>query len=537
MRGSGIDRLLWRDLRTAEQLHAVGIYAQPTDDAVHRGDPDVVVSQGNHFVSLKSNGQPDPAFELEVLHLPWRSWRQYERRVVNTGRSYEANPDLRPSKNHHGMADYRRHLAGRLPYAFLVRLPLERDLVGGAADGDFVRDTWLRDQLHGLLDRALLPDLLARCLDASRDEPIDPAEHERDADLGRLFIALERERDEARRLADRPPPQTAAVSERAGSASPGGRREPVRRRRSDDASRAESRIMDVRPVATVVDRDMREPASARSIHSARARSALTHRPPERHELREMLFGTRERFGYLRCLGCGTMRIATRPGRPGAATTRPTTTRRAAGEPAKPAPRRLGHPSPPIAGAIRDRAILLSRRRRTRALDAALGARPVAADVQRASGFTRRAGLHSFDDPILDVGCGRRATHLANLEEVGFRDSSASTRSWKATASSRASRSGGDRIEEQSGTFQAITFHHSFEHVPDPEATLIAASRRLRPGGVVLIRTPVMGTWFWESSGRPGGSSIRHGTCGSTPRPAWSSLPGERAWRSWTSSGI
>ncbi len=85
LRGSGIDRLLWRDVRTAEQLHAVGIYAQPTDDAVHRGDPDVTVSQGNHFVSLKSTGQPDPAFALEVLHLPWRSWSQYERRVVNTG--------------------------------------------------------------------------------------------------------------------------------------------------------------------------------------------------------------------------------------------------------------------------------------------------------------------------------------------------------------------------------------------------------------------------------------------------------------------
>jgi glycosyltransferase involved in cell wall biosynthesis len=202
LRGSGVDRLLWRDQRTPEQLHAIGIFAQPTADAVHRGDPDIVVSQGNHFVSLKSTGQPEPAFELEVLHLPWRSWSQYERRVVNTGLSYEANPTLRPSKNHHGMADYRRHLAGRLRYAFLVRLPLEKDLVGGDADGAFVYDAWLRDHLHALADRALLPDLLAACLDASHDGPIDPAEHERDATLGRLFIPLERERDEARKLAD-----------------------------------------------------------------------------------------------------------------------------------------------------------------------------------------------------------------------------------------------------------------------------------------------------------------------------------------------
>jgi glycosyltransferase involved in cell wall biosynthesis len=202
MRGSGVDRLLWRDMRTQEQLQAIGIFAQPTADAVHRGDPDIVVAQGNHFVSLKGTGQPDPAFELEVLHMPWRSWLQYERRVINTGRSYEANPTLRPSKNHHGMADYRRYLAGRLMYAFLVRQPSARELSSGRADGAFVYDTWLRDHLHALVDRALLPDLLARCLDASDDEPIDPGEHERGAIIGELFIALERERDEARKQAD-----------------------------------------------------------------------------------------------------------------------------------------------------------------------------------------------------------------------------------------------------------------------------------------------------------------------------------------------
>lgn len=209
MRGSGVDRLLWRDRRTTEQLQAVGIFAQPTDDAVHRGDPGIEVSQGNHFVSLRSTGQPDPALALEVLHLPWRSWLQFEQKVVNTGQSYEANPNLRPSKNHHGMADYRRHLAGRLTYAFAARQPSEKDLVGGERDGSFVYDTGLRDHLHELVDRALLPDLVERCLDASQDEPIDPGEHERDASLGRLFIALERERDEARKLADervaRPP--------------------------------------------------------------------------------------------------------------------------------------------------------------------------------------------------------------------------------------------------------------------------------------------------------------------------------------------
>lgn len=201
-RGSGIDRSLWRDRRTTEQLHAIGIFAHPTDDVVHRGVPDIEVSQGNHYVNLESNGTPDPALALEVLHLPWRSWSQQVRRVTNTGRSYEANPDLRPSRNHHMMADYRRHLAGRLWYLFVLRLPSEQELLAGEADGSFVRETWLRDQLHEILDRARLPDELAACLEASGDEPIDPAEHAEAAAFGRMLAELERERDDARRAED-----------------------------------------------------------------------------------------------------------------------------------------------------------------------------------------------------------------------------------------------------------------------------------------------------------------------------------------------
>jgi len=145
--GTGLQRLIYRDERTTEQLNAVGLYAHSTPDAVHVGDPEVEVAQGNHFVSLESAGDPPAAYALEVLHFPWRSWRQFEHKVGNAGRAYESNPDLRPSPNHHGMRDYRRLLQGTLLPSYLVRNPTAQELAEGLESGTFrlerrIADRW-----------------------------------------------------------------------------------------------------------------------------------------------------------------------------------------------------------------------------------------------------------------------------------------------------------------------------------------------------------------------------------------------------------
>jgi glycosyltransferase involved in cell wall biosynthesis len=190
-RGAGIGRLTWRDHRSEEQLVAVGVHAHPTPNAIHVGDAGVQVSQGNHFVSLVSRGQPDPAVAMEVLHLPWRSWCQFSQKVVNSGLAYEASPDLRPSPRHHGMADYRRARAGWLLNAFLLRLPPDTDLANGDA---FAEDRWLADRLHNLVNRAVFPDLLSPALDGANDQPFGTVEHSLRAEAGALLLALERER-------------------------------------------------------------------------------------------------------------------------------------------------------------------------------------------------------------------------------------------------------------------------------------------------------------------------------------------------------
>ena len=180
-RGSGLlTRMRWRDERSHAQLEAAGVQAHPSANAIHSADTHVVVAQGNHAVSTRPRGDAPDAFGLEVLHVPWRSWEQFERKTINMGRGYEASPSLQPSANHHGMRDWRRWKAGILLPFYLARTPVDE----GAFGEGFVRDDRLAERLGAL--EALLPALLAHAVDSSRDVPF-PAEE--------VHALLERERD------------------------------------------------------------------------------------------------------------------------------------------------------------------------------------------------------------------------------------------------------------------------------------------------------------------------------------------------------
>ncbi len=141
--GTSYERLAYRDLRTAEQLATVGLRAQPTHNCLHVGDADVEVVQGNHWTSIPWSDRPEPALDIEALHLPWRSWRQYESKIINMGKSYTENPIAKPSPNHHGMRDYQRLLDGSLEAHYIVRHPSGEDLTRGVAEGSFVHEPYL----------------------------------------------------------------------------------------------------------------------------------------------------------------------------------------------------------------------------------------------------------------------------------------------------------------------------------------------------------------------------------------------------------
>ena len=117
------------------------------------------------------------------------------------------------------------------------------------------------------------------------------------------------------------------------------------------------------------------------------------------------------------------------------------------------------------------------------------------------GSIRRAGLiHGKETRVLDVGCGSGilvfALGLAGVKNVigvdpfmsGGRDLSTGGRLIH------------QDLSEVDGSYDLIMFHHSLEHVPDPEASLREALKRLTPGGRVLIRMPTPSSHAFETYG-------------------------------------
>lgn len=103
--------------------------------------------------------------------------------------------------------------------------------------------------------------------------------------------------------------------------------------------------------------------------------------------------------------------------------------------------------------------------------------------------------------ILDVGCGNGLSILFPLAELGFTHllgidpylpqdidypNGLPVRRL--------------HVQDVEGEWDFITYHHSFEHVPDPLLHLQSVSRLLAPGGVCLIRIPTASSFAWRHYG-------------------------------------
>ncbi|HET6277172.1 MAG TPA: class I SAM-dependent methyltransferase, partial [Candidatus Polarisedimenticolia bacterium] len=98
--------------------------------------------------------------------------------------------------------------------------------------------------------------------------------------------------------------------------------------------------------------------------------------------------------------------------------------------------------------------------------------------------------------LLDLGCGN-GSFLSSMQDLG----------WEAFGlepdreAARAARSAGLAVEPgvlqestfPQGSFDAVTMNHVIEHLPDPVRMLQLCHRVLRPGGVLWIATPNVGS--------------------------------------------
>jgi SAM-dependent methyltransferase len=112
---------------------------------------------------------------------------------------------------------------------------------------------------------------------------------------------------------------------------------------------------------------------------------------------------------------------------------------------------------------------------------------------------RRARI-PFDARVLDVGCGAGSL-IREMKRFGYRDVSGMDPYIKSDIRGRdgivvLNRS----LEEMTGEFDVLMFHHSFEHIADQAGALKEVRRLLGPAGRVLIRIPVVDSFAWKHYG-------------------------------------
>jgi len=108
-------------------------------------------------------------------------------------------------------------------------------------------------------------------------------------------------------------------------------------------------------------------------------------------------------------------------------------------------------------------------------------------------------LHS-NSTILDVGCGKGKL-LLDLNLLGFSNLLGIDPFLKDDVIyQNGVRVLSKNLEQLVQKFDFIMLHHSFEHMPDPLATLRKAYELIKPGHYLLLRIPVAGSYAWRKYG-------------------------------------
>ena len=200
------------------------------------------------------------------------------------------------------------------------------------------------------------------------------------------------------------------------------------------------------------------------------------------DVREMMFGTRERFRYELCAQCGCLQIAEVPG-----------------DLARHYPRDY------YSFGVKPPGRLKRLRRRLKRAPILGASAPVAAMLRRL--FPRDAPLHLYrdigvrpTDRVLDVGTGS-GEHVLALRDAGVTGAVGLDPYIDADIMDQGRVLVHRRdLAAMTGEFELITLHHALEHVPDQVASLAQARARLAPAGRILVRIPTVTSWAFEHYG-------------------------------------
>jgi hypothetical protein len=121
---------------------------KPIRKVVHRADPAVRLSRGNHALVGSSLKPLRGWFPIEVFHFPLRTLEQCEHKAVLQGTAFEKYV-ARPPTGYHALM-FEAQKEGRIADYYESELVTDEELEKGVASGRLVVDTRLRDALRGL---------------------------------------------------------------------------------------------------------------------------------------------------------------------------------------------------------------------------------------------------------------------------------------------------------------------------------------------------------------------------------------------------
>ena len=201
-----------------------------------------------------------------------------------------------------------------------------------------------------------------------------------------------------------------------------------------------------------------------------------------YRAKEMMYGLREEFDYFECVGCGCLQIVEFPE-----------------DMSKYYPSDYysfdeyeGRKFKGIKGAIKKKQYAWS----------ALGGSFFQATFGKLIGkkeYKIFKGLGVDQNTrILDVGCGNGRNFQYPLAEVGFRNLLGCDPFLK----SEINYSNGLKIKKAQvfdidGKWDIITYHHSFEHLPNPKDHLRKVHELLDDEGICIVRIPTVSSYAWE----------------------------------------